>query len=96
METGVIATLIAAGVPIFLAIIGGIIWVVREFGKVNSRLSLLEQSVKVWKIRLSTKVLFNRGKLNRLKDLRYGFLPINQKESNEKREIYGKFACTAR
>ncbi len=43
METGVIATLIAAGVPIFLAIIGGIIWVVREFGKVNSRLSLLEQ-----------------------------------------------------
>ena len=46
METGVIVTLIAAGVPIFLAIIGGIIWVVREFGKVNSRLSLLEQSVK--------------------------------------------------
>lgn len=46
METGVIATLIAAGVPIFLAIVGGIIWVVREFGKVNSRLSLLERSVK--------------------------------------------------
>ena len=46
METGVIATLIAAGVPIFLAIVGGIIWIVREFGKINSRLSLLEQSVK--------------------------------------------------
>jgi len=46
MEAGVIATLIAAGVPVFLAIVGGIIWVVREFGKVNSRLSLLEQSVK--------------------------------------------------
>ena len=46
MEIGVIATLIAAGVPIFLAIVGGIIWIVREFGKVNSRLSLLERSVK--------------------------------------------------
>ena len=46
MEAGVIATLIAAGVPILLAIVGGIIWVVREFGKVNARLSLLEQSVK--------------------------------------------------
>lgn len=46
MEVGVIATLIAAGVPIFLAIVGGIIWIVREFGKVNSRLSLLERSVK--------------------------------------------------
>ena len=46
MEAGIIATLIAAGVPIFLAIVGGIIWIVREFGKVNSRLSLLEQTVK--------------------------------------------------
>ena len=46
MEVGVIATLIAAGVPVFLAIVGGIIWIVREFGKVNSRLSLLERSVK--------------------------------------------------
>ena len=46
MEAGVIATLIAAGVPVFLAIVGGIIWIVREFGKINSRLSLLEQSVK--------------------------------------------------
>ena len=46
MEIGVIATLIAAGVPIFLAIVGGIIWIVREFGKVNSRLFLLERSVK--------------------------------------------------
>ena len=46
MEAGVITTLIAAGVPIFLAIVGGIIWIVREFGKVNSRLFLLERSVK--------------------------------------------------
>ena len=46
MEVGVIATLIAAGVPVFLAIVGGIIWIVREFGKVNARLSLLERSVK--------------------------------------------------
>ena len=46
MEAGVIATLVAAGVPVFLAIVGGIIWIVREFGKINSRLSLLEQSVK--------------------------------------------------
>lgn len=46
MEAGVIATLIAAGVPVFLAVVGGIIWIVREFGKINSRLSLLEQSVK--------------------------------------------------
>ena len=35
MEVGVIATLIAAGVPVLLAIVGGIIWIVREFGKVN-------------------------------------------------------------
>lgn len=46
MEAGVIATLVAAGVPVFLAIVGGIIWIVREFGKINSWLSLLEQSVK--------------------------------------------------
>ena len=46
MEAGVIATLIAAGIPVFLAIVGGIIWIVREFGKINSRLPLLEQSVK--------------------------------------------------
>ncbi|MXV74648.1 hypothetical protein F4Z99_10255 [Candidatus Poribacteria bacterium] len=46
MEAGVIVTLIAAGVPVFLAIVGGIIWIVREFGKINSRLSLLEQSVE--------------------------------------------------
>ena len=46
MEAGVIATLIAARVPIFLAIVGGIIWIVREFGEINSGWSLLEQSVK--------------------------------------------------
>lgn len=46
MEIGVIAALLAAGVPVFLAIVGGIIWIVREFGKVNARLSLLERSVK--------------------------------------------------
>jgi hypothetical protein len=46
MKTEVIIALLAAGIPVFLAIVGGIIWVVREFGKVNSRLSLLEQSVK--------------------------------------------------
>ena len=46
IETSVIVTLLAAGVPVLLAIVGGIIWIVREFGKVNSRLSLLEQSMK--------------------------------------------------
>ena len=46
IETGVIVALLAAGVPLLLAIVGGIIWIVREFGKVNSRLSLLERSVK--------------------------------------------------
>lgn len=46
MKTEIIIALLAAGVPIFLAIVGGIIWIVREFGKVNSRLSLLERSVK--------------------------------------------------
>jgi uncharacterized ion transporter superfamily protein YfcC len=46
MKTEVIIALLAAGIPVFLAIVGGIIWVVREFGKVNSRLSLLERSVK--------------------------------------------------
>ncbi|MDE0397647.1 hypothetical protein F4054_10845 [Candidatus Poribacteria bacterium] len=46
MKTEVIIALIAAGVPVLLAVVGGIIWIVREFGKVNSRLSLLEQSVK--------------------------------------------------
>ena len=46
IETSVIVAVLAAGVPILLAIVGGIIWIVREFGKVNSRLSLLEQSVK--------------------------------------------------
>ena len=46
IETGVLVALIAAGVPILLAIVGGIIWIVREFGRVNSRLSLLERSVK--------------------------------------------------
>ena len=82
MEAGVIATLIAAGVPILLAIVGGIIWVVREFGKVNSRLSLLERSVKrledspIYQVPRSTQ-----GKLNRLKDLRYGFSPRNLKRN---------------
>ena len=38
--------LLAAGVPVLLGIVGGIIWIVREFGKVNARLSLLERSVK--------------------------------------------------
>ena len=46
MKTEVIIALLAAGVPVLLAVVGGIIWIVREFGKVNSRLSLLEQSVK--------------------------------------------------
>ena len=46
IEANVIVALLAAGVPVLLAIVGGIIWIVREFGKVNSRLSLLERSVK--------------------------------------------------
>ena len=46
METSVIAALLAAGVPVLLAIVGGIIWIVREFGKVNARLALLERNVK--------------------------------------------------
>jgi uncharacterized ion transporter superfamily protein YfcC len=46
IETSVLVALLAAGVPILLAIVGGIIWIVREFGKVNSQLSLLERSVK--------------------------------------------------
>lgn len=46
IETSVIAALLTAGIPLLLAIVGGIIWIVREFGKVNSRLSLLERSVK--------------------------------------------------
>ena len=46
VETSVLAALLAAGAPILLAIVGGIIWVVREFGKINSRLSLLEWSVR--------------------------------------------------
>ena len=46
IETSVIAALLAAGVPVLLGIVGGIIWIVREFGKVNARLALLERSVK--------------------------------------------------
>lgn len=46
IETSVIVALLAAGVPVLLGIVGGIIWIVREFGKVNTRLSLLERSVK--------------------------------------------------
>ena len=46
MKTEVIIALLAAGVPVLLAIVGGIICIVQEFGKVNSRLSLLEQTVK--------------------------------------------------
>ena len=46
METSVIVALLAAGVPVLLGIVGGIIWIFREFGKVNARLSLLERSVK--------------------------------------------------
>ena len=46
IETSVLVALLAAGVPILLGIVGGIIWIVREFGKVNARLSLLERSVK--------------------------------------------------
>ena len=46
MKTEIIIALLAAGVPILLAVVGGIIWIVREFGKVNSRLSLLKRSVK--------------------------------------------------
>ena len=46
IETSVIVALLAAGVPVLLGIVGGIIWIVREFGKVNARLSLLERIVK--------------------------------------------------
>ena len=46
IETSVIAALLAAGVPVLLGIVGGIIWIVREFGKVNARLALLERGVK--------------------------------------------------
>ena len=46
IETSVIVALLAAGVPVLLGIVGGIIWIVREFGKVNTRLSLLERSLK--------------------------------------------------
>ncbi|MCG9131389.1 hypothetical protein J5I95_06870 [Candidatus Poribacteria bacterium] len=46
IETSVIVALLAAGVPVLLGIVGGIIWIVREFGKVNALLSLLERSVK--------------------------------------------------
>lgn len=46
IEANVIVALLAAGVPVLLAIVGGIIWIVREFGRLNSRLSLLERSVK--------------------------------------------------
>ena len=46
IETSVIVALLAAGVPVLLGIVGGIIWIVREFGKVNARLSLLERSMK--------------------------------------------------
>ncbi len=46
IETSVLVALLAAGVPVVLGIVGGIIWIVREFGKVNARLSLLERSVK--------------------------------------------------
>lgn len=46
IETSVIVALLAAGAPVLLGIVGGIIWIVREFGKVNTRLSLLERSVK--------------------------------------------------
>ncbi len=46
IEANVIVALLAAGVPLLLAIVGGIIWIVREFGKMNSRISLLERNVK--------------------------------------------------
>ena len=46
VETSVIVALLAAGIPLLIAVVGGIIWIVREFGRVNSRLSLLERSVK--------------------------------------------------
>ena len=46
IETSVIAALLAAGIPLLIAVVGGIIWIVREFGRVNSRLSLLERSLK--------------------------------------------------
>ncbi len=46
IEANVIVALLAAGVPVLLAIVGGIIWIVREFGKINSRLSLIERSMK--------------------------------------------------
>ena len=66
MEAGVIATLIAAGVPVFLAIVGGIIWIVREFGKVNSRLSLLEQSVKRLEVSPIYKAPFQPGQVENI------------------------------
>ena len=46
IEANVVVALLAAGVPLLLAIVGGIIWIVREFGKMNSRISLLERNVK--------------------------------------------------
>lgn len=68
MEAGVIATLIAAGVPVFLAIVGGIIWIVREFGKVNSRLSLLERSVKRLEDSPIYKAPFQPGQFENIKE----------------------------
>ena len=68
MEAGVIATLIAAGVPIFLAIVGDIIWIVREFGKVNSRLSLLEQTVKRLEDSPIYKAAFQPGQFENIEE----------------------------
>ncbi len=68
MEAGVIVTLIAAGVPILLAIVGGIIWIVREFGKVNSRLSLLEQTVKRLEDSPIYKVPFQPGQVENIEE----------------------------
>ena len=45
-ETSVIVDVLKVGLPVLLPIMAGIIWIVREFGKINTRLSLLEQSVK--------------------------------------------------
>lgn len=41
-----VPAVIGAATALLLAIIGGIIWIVREFGKSDKRVSLLEQKVE--------------------------------------------------
>ena len=68
MKTEVIIALLAAGVPVLLAIVGGIIWIVREFGKVNSRLSLLEQTVKRLEDLTIYKAPFQPGQVENIEE----------------------------